>query len=124
MSTAESIDSTKSTDEISDPPPKRKMSDEALAKLAIAREKAAIVNRQRKDNRLKAKVKAMEHPLPPEELPPMDPIVVVEQSDSNSEEELCGPPGVLFVRRKRKKPPQKTADDLYKDQLYDRMFQY
>ena len=118
MSTAESIDSTKS--DISDPLPKRKMSDEALAKLAVAREKAAVVNRQRKEDRLKAKVKAME---PPQELPPMDPIVVVEQSDSD-EEQLEGPPGVLFVRRKRKKPPQKTADDLYKDQLYDRMFQY
>ena len=121
MSTAESIDSTKS--DISDPLPKRKMSDEALAKLAVAREKAAVVNRQRKEDRLKAKVEAMEPPLPPKELPPMDPIVVVEQSDSD-EEQLEGPPGVLFVRRKRKKPPQKTADDLYKDQLYDRMFQY
>jgi hypothetical protein len=59
-----------------DNPPKKVMSDEALQKLAIARQKALQVRRQQKIDKLKAETKRLEEPMggtPPDESPGPDP---------------------------------------------------
>tara|TARA_R100000278_G_scaffold10037_1_gene11787 strand:+ start:631 stop:882 length:252 start_codon:yes stop_codon:yes gene_type:complete len=68
---------------------RKPLSDEALEKLKMARERAAESKRLKKQEKL-------------EKSRAMDPIVVVEQSSDDSDE-LEGPPGVIFVRRRRNK---------------------
>ena len=132
MSTSEPNDSivedtqTEDVDKKMEQPAKKsKLSEDRLAKLSKARERAAEVNRRRKEDRLRAKVAALDAPpkVKQDQPPPMDPVVVVEQSDSDPEQ-LEGPPGVLFVRRKRPKPlpPEKTPEDLHMDRMYKNMF--
>ncbi len=101
---------------------KSKLSEDRLAKLSKARVRAAEVNKQRKEDRLRAKVAALDAPKVKQE-PAMDPVVVVEQSDSDPEQ-LEGPPGVLFVRRSRKKlpTPEKTPEQMHLDKMYRDMF--
>ena len=72
------------------PPKKKKLSEDRLAKLSRARERASQVAKEKRER------KAM---------PSDDPIVVVEQDESD-EDQFEGPPGVLFVRRKRVKKPE------------------
>lgn len=106
---------------------RKPMSDEALAKLAKARERAAEVNRQKKEERLRAKVAALDPPKEEaqrvQQKPPMDPgvVLVVEQSESD-DDNFEGPPGVVFVRRKRQKAPERTPHERHMDDLYHRMF--
>ena len=91
------------------PPKKKKLSQDRLAKLAKARERASEVAREKREK------KAM---------PSDDPIVVVEQSQSD-EDHFEGPPGVLFVRRKRAKkaePPPAPTVSLEMQLLYASMF--
>ena len=90
MSEPEIYDSTKILPEESNPSKtqpktKRPMSEEALAKLSKARERAAEVNRQKKEDRLRAKVAAMSPKENKPPLPPMDPVVVVEQESDDEE---------------------------------------
>lgn len=111
-------------------PEKPPLDEKRLAQLAKARERAAVVNRQKKEARLRARVAALD--AAPSTSRKNDeatatgvehqPIVVVEQSESDSEE--FSAPGVVFVRRKRPKPklPEKTPEELEMDRMYLRMF--
>ena len=104
---------------------KRIVDDKKLAQLAKARLRAAEVNRQKKEQRLRDKVAAMDRETieqPRASASQEQPIVVVEQSESD--EDHFEAPGVVFVRRKRPKPavPQKTAEEIEMDRLYMRMF--
>ena len=106
-------------------PIKKNIDDKKLAQLARARLRAAEVNRQKKEQRLRDKVAAMDRETieqPKASASQEQPIVVVEQSESD--EDHFEAPGVVFVRRKRPKPvaPQKTAEELEMDRLYMRMF--
>jgi len=129
---------------VSQSEPKKIVDEKRLAQLAKARERAAFVNRQKKEQRLRDKVAALDgasersEPLAedavasrldagrPEQhasrASATQPIVVVEQSDSDPEEFEA--PGVVFVRRKRPKPrvPEKTQEELQMDKLYSHMF--
>ena len=126
--------------------PKRVLSEDALAKLAVAREKALQVRRQQHADKLKAQVAKIEEqttpvqePVPeelPEEKPPepkkkralkppADPVVVVEQS-SDDEDSFDAPPGMIFVKRRRAKPkaeppPTPSAEEMEFDYAYRRM---
>ena len=106
-------------------PIKKNIDDKKLAQLAKARLRAAEVNRQKKEQRLRDKVAAMDQETiaqPRASASHEQPIVVVEQSESD--EDHFEAPGVVFVRRRRPKPavPQKTAEELEMDRLYIRMF--
>ena len=117
---------------VSQSEPKKIVDEKRLAQLAKARERAAFVNRQKKEQRLRDKVAALDgasersEPLAEDAVASRasatQPIVVVEQSDSDPEEFEA--PGVVFVRRKRPKPrvPEKTQEEMQMDQLYARMF--
>ena len=72
------------------PPPKKKLSEDRLTKLAKARARASEVAKEKRERKT---------------MPSDDPIVVVEQDESD-EDQFEGPPGVLFVRRKRAKKPE------------------
>ena len=71
-------------------PPKKKLSEDRLAKLSRARERASQVAKEKRERKTR---------------PSDDPIVVVEQDESD-EDVFEAPPGVLFVRRKRAKKPE------------------
>ena len=115
-----------------DPVKKSGLDEKRLAQLASARKRAAVVHKEKAQQRLRDKVAAMDASITPPQsevvTPPPhheQPIVIVEQSESD-EEQLEGPPGVVFVRRRRPKPkvPEKSADELRMDALYSRMFEY
>ena len=72
------------------PPKKKKLSEDRLAKLSRARERASQVAKEKRERKAR---------------PSDDPIVVVEQDESD-EDVFEAPPGVLFVRRKRAKKPE------------------
>ena len=72
------------------PPKKKKLSEDRLAKLSRARERASQVAKEKRERKTR---------------PSDDPIVVVEQDESD-EDVFEAPPGVLFVRRKRAKKPE------------------
>ena len=101
--------------------PMKVISEAKRAQLVKARERAVQVKRERREERLRAQVAALDPPKSKEPITPMDPILVVEQSDSD-EEQFEGPPGVLFVRRRRQKPPERSARDIALDQMYAGMF--
>ena len=117
-------------DPVPSPVKKIGLDEKRLSQLASARKRAAEVNREKAQQRLRDRVAAMDAPVKPPQsevvTPPPhheQPIVVVEQSESD-EERLEGPPGVVFVRRRRPKPvaPQKTTEELEMDRMYSRMF--
>ena len=118
-------------DPVPSPVKKSILDEKRLSQLANARKRAAEVNKERAQQRLRDKVAAMDAPITPPQseivTPPHheQPIVIVEQSESD-EETLEGPPGVVFVRRRRPKPkvPEKSADELRMDAMYSRMFEY
>ena len=119
-------------DPVPSPAKKSGLDEKRLAQLASARKRAAVVHKEKAQQRLRDKVAAMGAPIKPPQsevvTPPPhheQPIVIVEQSESD-EETLEGPPGVVFVRRRRPKPkvPEKSADELRMDALYSRMFEY
>ena len=100
---------------------RKPLSDQALEKLKIAREKAAESNRAKKVER-DLKKKQDDELLQQTLQQTRDPIVVVEQSDSDSDD-LTGPPGVIFVRRKRpKSEPVKSNEQIAQEAAYLRMF--
>ena len=84
---------------------KKPLSEDRLAKLQKARERASEVAKEKREKK------------EPKNGP--DPVVVIEQSDSDSED-LEGPPGVIFVRRKRSKP--KAQSDHEMNFLFSSMF--
>ena len=126
--------------------PKKVMSEDQLAKLAVARSKALQVRRQQHAEKLKQRAEAaaasvepspelppVESPLPPSPpppkkkkapKPPADPVVVVEQSSDDSDT-FDAPPGVIFVKRRRSKkavpPPPITEEEAEMDYAYRRM---
>ena len=119
-------------DPVPSPVKKSGLDEKRLTQLASARKRAAEVNKERAQQRLRDKVAAMDAPITPPQsevvTPPPhreQPIVIVEQSESD-EEQLEGPPGVVFVRRRRPKPkvPEKSSDELRMDALYSRMFEW
>ena len=119
-------------DPVPSPVKKSGLDEKRLSQLANARKRAAEVNKERANQRLRDKVTAMDAPITPPQsevvTPPPhheQPIVIVEQSESD-EEQLEGPPGVVFVRRRRPKPkaPEKSPDELRMDALYSRMFEW
>jgi len=97
---------------------RKPLSEDALQKLKVAREKAAEANRAKKLQREKDK-EAREKELEVAK----SPLVLVEQSESD-EEDLIAPPGVIVVRRRRQKPkePEKTEAEMHMDKLYMSMF--
>ena len=100
---------------------RKPLSEQALEKLKIAREKAAESNRAKKVER-DLKKKQDDELLQQTLQQTRDPIVVVEQSDSDPDE-LTGPPGVIFVRRKRpKSEPVKSNEQIAQEAAYLRMF--
>ena len=79
------------------PPPapkKKKLSEDRLAKLRKARERASQVAREKRERKSK---------------PFEDPVVVVEQDESD-EDTFESPPGIIFVRRKRAKKPKPVQE--------------
>ena len=80
---------------------KKTLSEDRLAKLQKARDRASEVAKERRTKKETA-----------------EPVVVIEQSDSDSED-LEGPPGVIFVRRKRSKPKEQNHEMNY---LFSSMF--
>ena len=126
--------------------PKKVMTEDQLAKLAVARSKALQVRRQQHAEKLKQRAEAaaasvepspelppVESPLPPSPSPPKkkkapkppaDPVVVVEQSSDDSDT-FDAPPGVIFVKRRRSKkavpPPPMTEEEAEMDYAYRRM---
>ena len=91
------------------PPKKKKLSEDRLAKLSRARERASQVAKEKRERKAR---------------PSDDPIVVVEQDESD-EDQFEGPPGVLFVRRKRAKklePPVAPTISPEMQLLYASMF--
>ena len=117
-------------DPVPSPVKKSILDEKRLSQLANARKRAAEVNKEKAQQRLRDKVAQMDAPITPpqsEIVTPHheQPIVIVEQSESD-EERLEGPPGVVFVRRRRPKPkvPEKSADEMRMDALYARMFPF
>ena len=78
------------------PAPKKKklLSEDRLAKLAKARERASQIAKEKRQR----KNKAFD-----------EPVVVVEQDESD-EDSFEGPPGIIFVRRKRAKKPEPVQE--------------
>ena len=77
------------------PTPKKKLSEDRLAKLRKARERASQVAKERRERKAK---------------PVFDePVVVVEQDESDSDT-FEAPPGIIFVRRKRAKKPEPVQE--------------
>ena len=81
-----------------EPKKKRVLSENALAKLRIARESAARANRSKKEKRDQEKAAREEQIKKSKES-----IILLEQIGSDSED-LEAPPGVIVVRRRRTKP--------------------
>ena len=82
------------TQEPEAPPPtpkKKKLSEDRLAKLRKARERASQVAREKRERKAK---------------PFNDPVVVVEQDESDEDSFEADSPGIIFVRRKRAKKPE------------------
>ena len=126
--------------------PKKVMTEDQLAKLAVARSKALQVRRQQHAEKLKQRAEAaaasvepspelppVESPQPPSPpppkkkkapKPPADPVVVVEQSSDDSDT-FDAPPGVIFVKLRRSKkavpPPPMTEEEAEMDYAYRRM---
>ena len=126
--------------------PKKVMTEDQLAKLAVARSKALQVRRQQHAEKLKQRAEAaaasvesspelppVESPLPPSPSPPKkkkapkppaDPVVVVEQSSDDSDT-FDAPPGVIFVKRRRSKKAvpshPMTEEEAEMDYAYRRM---
>ena len=86
-----------------DNPPKKVMSDEALQKLAIARQKALQVRRQQKIDKLKAETKRLEEPTDgtPVDESPIEPVNDSSPTKDSPPEDPPPPP-------KKKKPPPKA----------------
>ena len=79
------------------PPPtpkKKKLSEDRLAKLRKARERASQVAKEKRER----KNRAFD-----------EPVVVVEQDESDSDT-FEAPPGIIFVRRKRNKKPEPVQE--------------
>ena len=72
-------------------PKKKKLSQDRLAKLAKARERASQVAKEKRERKSK---------------PFQDPVVVVEQDESDEDSFEADSPGIIFVRRKRAKKPE------------------
>ena len=114
-----SIHSTEEATQVEVPPeePKKKrvLSENALAKLRIARESAARANRSKKEKRDQEKAAREEQIKKSQES-----IILLEQSASDSED-LEAPPGVIVVRRRRTKPkPNDEQIELMRQ--YNKMF--
>ena len=92
------------------PTPKKKLSEDRLAKLRKARERASQVAKERRERKAK---------------PVFDePVVVVEQDESDSDT-FEAPPGIIFVRRKRAKKPEPVQEPSLSPEmavLYHSMF--
>ena len=103
---------------------RKPLSENRLAQLAKARERAAEVKRERKEQKLRDQVKVLDQPDPPqkkEEMAAMNPVLIVEQSESD-DDSFEGPPGVLFVKRRRQKKPERSREEVQMDFAYHRMF--
>ena len=72
-------------------PKKKKLSQDRLAKLAKARERASQVAKEKRERKSK---------------PFDEPVVVVEQDESDEDAFETDSPGIIFVRRKRAKKPE------------------
>ena len=132
MSDQEPPESEISADTIEQKNPKKIVNEKRLAQLAKARTRAAEVNRERAQQRLRDKVAKMDglpsdlqtspRAQPKDSSSNEQPLVVVEQSESD--EDRFEAPGVVFVRRKRPKPKvlEKTAEEVEMDRMYLRMF--
>ena len=91
------------------PTPKKKLSEDRLAKLARARQRASQVAKEKRER----KNKTFD-----------DPVVVVEQDESD-EDFFEAPPGIIFVRRKRAKKPEPVQEPSMSPEmavLYHSMF--
>ena len=75
-------------------PKKKKLSEDRLAKLRKARERASQVAKEKRER----KNRAFD-----------EPVVVVEQDESDSDT-FESPPGIIFVRRKRAKKPDPVQE--------------
>ena len=102
---------------------RKPLSENRLAQLAKARERAAEVKRERKDQKLRDKVAVLDQPVASQkkEMGPMNPVLIVEQSESD-DDSFEGPPGVLFVKRRRQKKPERSREEVQMDFAYHRMF--
>jgi len=91
------------------PTPKKKLSEDRLAKLAKARERASQVAKEKRERKAK---------------PFDEPVVVVEQDESDSDTFEADSPGIIFVRRKRNKKPEPPANLMSPEQamLYASFF--
>ena len=94
------------------PPPtpkKKKLSEDRLAKLRKARERASQVAREKRERKAK---------------PFDEPVVVVEQDESDEDTFEADSPGIIFVRRKRNKKPEPPANLMSPEQamLYASFF--
>ena len=124
----EKIDAStpESPEDVSIPEPvvaRKPLSENRLAQLAKARERAAEVKRERKDQKLRDKVAVLDQPVASQkkEMGPMNPVLIVEQSESD-DDSFEGPPGVLFVKRRRQKKPERSREEVQMDFAYHRMF--
>ena len=103
---------------------RKPLSENRLAQLAKARERAAEVKRERKEQKLRDKVAVLDQPVASqkkEEMAAMNPVLIVEQSESD-DDSFEGPPGVLFVKRRRQKKPERSREEVQMDFAYHRMF--
>ena len=102
---------------------RKPLSETRLAQLAKARERAAEVKRERKEQKLRDKVAVLDRPVASQkkEMGPMNPVLIVEQSESD-DDSFEGPPGVLFVKRRRQKKPERSREEVQMDFAYHRMF--
>ena len=102
---------------------RKPLSETRLAQLAKARERAAEVKRERKEQKLRDKVAVLDQPVASQkkEMGPMNPVLIVEQSESD-DDSFEGPPGVLFVKRRRQKKPERSREEVQMDFAYHRMF--
>ena len=102
---------------------RKPLSENRLAQLAKARERAAEVKRERKEQKLRDKVAVLDQPVASQkkEMGPMNPVLIVEQSESD-DDSFEGPPGVLFVKRRRQKKPERSREEVQMDFAYHRMF--
>ena len=126
MSEEKIEDPTPDTEDVPIPEPvvaRKPLSENRLAQLAKARERAAEVKRERKEQKLRDKVAVLDQPVASQkkEMGPMNPVLIVEQSESD-DDSFEGPPGVLFVKRRRQKKPERSREEVQMDFAYHRMF--
>jgi len=91
-------------------PKKKKLSQDRLAKLAKARERASQVAKEKRERKAN---------------PFQDPVVVVEQDESDEDSFEADSPGIIFVRRKRAKKPEPVPANTMSPEmavLYHSMF--